>query len=101
MTSVAVSPITAAPQMQPAKTLQEAAARLGEQTYSAAVIDQFVLETDPEESDQVLEHLGTAYPIDINFALTGMDRLLREVYGIASPKARRIGCQACHCRTNA
>lgn len=62
-----------------AKTLQEAATRLREQSYSAAVIDQFVLETDPEESDQVLEHLGTAYPVYINFALTGMDRLLREV----------------------
>lgn len=55
-----------------AKTLQEAATRLREQSYSAAVIDQFVLETDPEESDQVLEHLGTAYPVYINFAVTGM-----------------------------
>jgi hypothetical protein len=46
---------------------------------SAAVIDQFLLETEPEESDQVLEHLGTAFPVYVNFALTGMDRLLREV----------------------
>jgi hypothetical protein len=62
-----------------AQNLQEAATRLREQAYSAAVIDQFVLETEPEESDQVLEHLGTAYPVYVNFALTGMDRLLREV----------------------
>jgi hypothetical protein len=62
-----------------AQNLQEASTRLREQTYSAAVIDQFLLETDPEESDQVLEHLGTAFPVYINFALTGMDRLLREV----------------------
>jgi len=62
-----------------ARNLQEAAVRLREQAYSAAVIDQFLLETEPEESDQVLEHLGTAYPVYINFALTGMDRLLREV----------------------
>lgn len=62
-----------------AQTLQEAGTLLREQTYSAAVIDQFLLETDPEESDQVLEHLGTAFPVYINFALTGMDRLLREV----------------------
>lgn len=62
-----------------AKNLQEAATRLREQAYSAAVIDQFLLETEPEESDQVLEHLGTAYPVYVNFALTGMDRLLREV----------------------
>ena len=62
-----------------AQNLQEAARRLREQTYSAAVIDQFLLETEPEESDQVLEHLGTAFPVYVNFALTGMERLLREV----------------------
>jgi hypothetical protein len=61
-----------------AQNLKEAATHLREQTYSA-VIDQFLLETEPEESDQVLEHLGTAFPVYVNFALTGMDRLLREV----------------------
>jgi len=62
-----------------AKTLQEGATRLREQNYSAAVIDQFLLETDPEDSDQMIEHLGTAYPVYISFAVTGMDRLLRDV----------------------
>jgi hypothetical protein len=62
-----------------AQSVQEAATRLREQNYALAVIDQFLLETEPEESDQMIEHLGTAYPIYINFAVTGMDRLLREV----------------------
>jgi hypothetical protein len=62
-----------------ASTVQEAAARLRERTYSAAVIDQFLLETEPEESDQMIEHLGTAFPVYINFAVTNMERLLREV----------------------
>jgi len=61
-----------------AKTLQDAAIRLREQTYSAAVIDQFLLETEPQESEHVLEHLGTAFPVYINFAVTGMERLVRE-----------------------
>jgi hypothetical protein len=61
-----------------ARTVQEAATRLREQTYSAAVIDQFLLETEPQESEQMLEHLGTAFPVYINFAVTGMDRLVRE-----------------------
>ena len=61
-----------------AQTLQEASTRLREQTFSAAVIDQFLLETEPQESDQMLEHLGTAFPVYINFAVTGMDRLVRE-----------------------
>jgi hypothetical protein len=62
-----------------APNLQDAVARLREQTYSAAIIDQFLLETEPQESDQMIEHLGTAFPVYINFAVTGMDRLIREV----------------------
>jgi len=61
-----------------ARTVQEAATRLREQTYSAAVIDQFLLETEPQESEQMMEHLGTAFPVYINFAVTGMERLVRE-----------------------
>jgi len=62
-----------------ASNLQYAVAHLREQTYSAAIIDQFLLETEPDESDQMIEHLGTAFPVYINFAVTGMDRLVREV----------------------
>jgi hypothetical protein len=62
-----------------AKDLQEAITLLREQTYSAAVIDQFLVETEPEEGEQVIEHLGTAFPVHINFAVTGMERLVREV----------------------
>jgi len=62
-----------------AQSLQEAATRLREQTYSAVVIDQFLLETEPESGEQIVEHLGTAFPVYVNFAVTGMERLVREV----------------------
>src|SRR5579859_6839593 len=62
-----------------AQNSQAASAQLRQQSYSAAVIDQFLLETEPDESDQMLEHLGTAFPVYINFAITGMERLVREV----------------------
>jgi hypothetical protein len=62
-----------------AQNPQEAATRLREQAYSAAVIDQFLLETEPEEGEQMIEHLGTAFPVYVNFAVTGMDRLVKEV----------------------
>jgi hypothetical protein len=62
-----------------AENLQQAMARLREQTYSAVVMDQFILENEPAESDQVLEHLDTAFPVYINFAVSGMERLVREV----------------------
>src|SRR5438270_10301763 len=66
-------------QTQWAQTLHEGSTRLREQTYSAAVIDQFLLETEPEESDQMIEHLGTAFPVYVNFGVTGMERLVRDV----------------------
>jgi signal transduction histidine kinase len=61
------------------QTVQEATTCLREQTYTAAVIDQFLVETEPEESDQMIEHLGTAFPVYINFGVTGMERLVRDV----------------------
>jgi len=71
-----------------ARHLQEAAARLREQTYTSAVIDQFLLETEPEESQQTIEHLGTAFPVYINFGVTGMDRLVREVRAALHRRSR-------------
>jgi hypothetical protein len=62
-----------------AENLQQAVGQLREQSYSAVVIDQFLIENEPRESDQVLEHLGTAFPVYLSFAVTGMERLLREV----------------------
>jgi hypothetical protein len=61
------------------QNLQQAIAQLREQSYTAVVLDQFLLENEPSESDQVLEHLGTAFPVYLNFAVSGMERLLREV----------------------
>jgi len=71
-----------------AQNLQEAATRLREQTYAAAVIDQFLMETEPEESDQMMEHLGTAFPVYLNFGVTGMERLVREVRSALHRRSR-------------
>ena len=62
-----------------APTLQQAVSRLREHTYVAAVIDQFLLETEPRDADQVIEHMGTAFPVHINFGVTNLERLVREV----------------------
>jgi hypothetical protein len=74
-----------------AQTLQEAATRLREETYSAAVIDQFLLESEPDEADQIMEHLGTAFPVYLNFAVTGMERLVREVRSALHRRKREEG----------
>jgi hypothetical protein len=78
-----------------AENLPQAVARLREQSYSAVVLDQFLLENEPAESDQVIEHLGTAFPVYLNFAVSGMERLLREVRS-ALHRRKREETQARH-----
>src|SRR5579859_6921357 len=74
-----------------AQNSQAASAQLRQQSYSAAVIDQFLLETEPDDSDQMLEHLGTAFPVYLNFAVTGMERLVREVRSALHRRKREEG----------
>jgi hypothetical protein len=62
-----------------AENLQQAMARLREQAYLAVVVDQFLVENEPAESDQMLQHLGSAFPVYLSFAVSGKERLLREV----------------------
>jgi hypothetical protein len=62
-----------------AATLSQAMSQLRAQQYVAVLIDQAFLETDPVESDMVLEHIGTAIPVHVNFAISGMDRMVRDL----------------------
>jgi hypothetical protein len=62
-----------------AATLSQAMAQLRAQEYVAVLIDQAFVETEPVESDMVLEHIGTAIPVHVNFAISGMDRVVREL----------------------
>lgn len=62
-----------------AENLEQALSRLRAQTYSAVVVDEFLLETGPDEAQHMLEHLGTALPVYLNFGISGMERLVREV----------------------
>jgi hypothetical protein len=62
-----------------AENLQQGMGRLREQAYLAVVVDQFLIENEPADSDQMLQHLGTAFPVYLSFAISGMERLVREV----------------------
>jgi signal transduction histidine kinase len=62
-----------------AESLSRAAALLRAECYRAVVLDQYLLETEPHETETTLEHLGTAILVQVNLAVTGMERLLREV----------------------
>jgi hypothetical protein len=71
-----------------ANTLQAAIGSLRIQEYSAVVIDQFLLETEPDECDLMLRHLGRAVPIYVNCAISGAERIAREVRSALSRRQR-------------
>ena len=62
-----------------AASLREAASLLRKDSYLAVVLDQYLLETEPDETDIVMRHLGTAIPLHVNLAISGGARLAREV----------------------
>ena len=62
-----------------AESLARAAALLRAEAYLAVVLDQHLVETEPHEVGNTLEHLGTAILVQVNLAISGMERLVREV----------------------
>ena len=73
---------------QVASTLQAAIAKMREQEYSAVVIDQFLMEAEPDEGEVMLQHLGSAFPVYVNCAISGIERVVREVRSALSRRVR-------------
>jgi signal transduction histidine kinase len=62
-----------------ASSLSHATTLLRAECYLAVVLDQYLLETEPDEAGTALEHLDNAIPVQVNLAISGMDRMVREV----------------------
>lgn len=73
---------------QVASTLQAAIAKLREQEYSAVVIDQCLMEAEPDEGEVMLQHMGNAFPVYVNCAISGIERVVREVRSALSRRVR-------------
>ena len=76
--------------MQVAPTLRQATAHLRSEEYSVVVLDQFLVEAEPEESDLVLQHIGPAVPMYANFAISGIDRISRELRAALNRHKREV-----------
>ena len=64
---------------QTAPSLRQAVSQLREHEFSAVVIDQSTLDAEPDEGEMLLQHIGTATPVYVNFAISGIERVVREV----------------------
>jgi hypothetical protein len=73
-----------------ATTLRDATAQLRAHEYLAVVIDQSLLEAEPDEGEIVLQHVGTAIPVYINFAICGMERVVRELRAALHRRKREV-----------
>lgn len=45
----------------------------------AVVLDQYLFETEPDDAAVAMEQAGTAVVVPVNLALSGLERLVREV----------------------
>jgi CheY-like chemotaxis protein len=75
---------------QVAVNLREALADLRSQEYSGVVLDQAFPDSDPDESEVVLQHIGMAIPIHVNFAISGTERVVREVRAALQRRKKEV-----------
>src|SRR5690242_3220489 len=65
--------------VQVAGSFRQAAILLRAQEYTALVLDQSLLDAEPDESEVMLEHAGTAIPVYVNFAISATQRVVRDL----------------------
>jgi len=61
------------------ESLRGAAALLRKESYQAVVLDQYLVETEPHETDMIIRQLGFAIPVQVNMGISGVARVAREV----------------------
>jgi hypothetical protein len=66
-------------EVEVAEGRKAALAALRRREYSAVVVDETIAECDPAAAKAIWEHAGLAIPLQINFALSGAARLIREI----------------------
>jgi hypothetical protein len=76
---------------QPVKvvsTLQQAAKTLQAEEFSAVLVDQWITEAESGQADYLIHHLGGAIPVFVNFGISGIERILRELRAAFNRRSR-------------
>jgi|ERR1700690_3277632 len=66
-----------------AENLLQATTLLRTEMYTAAVFDEQLGQSEPDEIETALKHVGTAIPVEVNLGISGTERLVREVRAAA------------------
>jgi len=71
-----------------AQNLLEAAVRLRAASYTLVIFDQHLIEVEPNEYGTVCAHLEDASWLEVNFAITGPERLAGQAQWALKRRAR-------------
>ncbi len=74
--------------VQAVKSFQEAAGALRSHDHSAVVIDEGLLDADPDQGSLLLQHMHAAFPIYVNCAINGTQRIVHRVQTALQRHAR-------------
>ena len=70
--------------------LHDAFRRVRERDYSVVVVDQFLLDNDPEAAEELSNHSGSAIVVPVNLAISGTERVLRELRAAMRRREREL-----------
>jgi hypothetical protein len=66
-------------EVEVAEGRKAALAALRQKEFAAVVVDETIAECDPAAAEAIWERAGLAIPLQINFALSGAARLIRDI----------------------
>jgi len=66
-------------EVEVAEGRKQALAALRQREFSAVIVDDSLAECDPVAAEAIWERAGLAIPLQVNFALSGSARLIREI----------------------
>jgi len=59
------------------------------------LVDQWITEAEPGQADFLFHHIGTAAPVFVNFGISGVERVVRELRAALNRRGRET-MLACH-----
>lgn len=65
--------------LEGAGSIRAALSRLRQKEFSAVILDQNLVDSDPTALETLVQHFGRATPVYVNLALHSTDRVVREV----------------------
>lgn len=70
--------------------LEQACEELKSGAFSAVLLDQWIYENSTAKADFVFQHLGSAAPVIVNFAISAIDRVVRMLRTSLEQRRREI-----------